>query len=72
MKRLAGAGAVAGAVSLPSRERELKRVVAQLVNQGRLVAPLAGARIETTALTVRASTLSVAPLAGARIETGAR
>ena len=55
--------------SLPSRERELKR--AKGVDAGVVgrVAPLAGARIETTMCLRGNTTEIVAPLAGARIET---
>ena len=56
-------------VSLPSRERELKRRLSAALHSGAQVAPLAGARIETVNAMERLCLSIVAPLAGARIET---
>ena len=60
---------VADAGSLPSRERELKPGGIFFARGSRLVAPLAGARIETSRLLSQDANMDVAPLAGARIET---
>ena len=60
---------ITAVVSLPSRERELKRSSSDLGVTPHNVAPLAGARIETAGRWCRSPLSSVAPLAGARIET---
>ena len=56
-------------MSLPMRERELKRCVINRCNQRLKVAPHAGARIETTIECRQKEMTAVAPHAGARIET---
>ena len=55
--------------SLPMRERELKRRLAGVAHVARLVAPHAGARIETRDVREKNRNPRVAPHAGARIET---
>ena len=57
-------------MSLPSRERELKRPLLARRKTRHHVAPLAGARIETLLPSRGEFVFHVAPLAGARIETG--
>ena len=54
--------------SLPSRERGLKYFLRHCALEPKLVAPLAGARIEIVLACGSGGTLFVAPLAGARIE----
>ena len=60
--------ALTSAVSLPTRERELKPLPRVSPPKTR-VAPHAGARIETFGLSKYARRVEVAPHAGARIET---
>ena len=55
--------------SLPSRERELKHIRPVFIVCAIIVAPLAGARIETMLIKPKGKDTYVAPLAGARIET---
>ena len=56
-------------VSLPSRERGLKPVISDVRSKCLLVAPLAGAWIETNVSFIVSMPVLVAPLAGAWIET---
>ena len=58
--------------SLPSRERELKQAGDWREWEFPMVAPLAGARIETRQANSPPNSTPVAPLAGARIETDTR